>query len=73
VLITCHFGIYIVSVLSDAVTVVLFRLFSIFANRQFLSRNLDGIEDLLEPSCHRPPYHDSQEDEFIITASDVSP
>jgi len=63
---------YIVSTSSDAVTVVLFRLFSIFANRQFLSHNLDDIEELLEPSCHQLAYHDADKDDFTITVTDVS-
>jgi len=70
---TCHSDDHtFVSAPSDAVTVVLFRLFSIFANRQFLSRNLDDIEELLEPSCHQLAYHGADKDDFIITATDVS-
>lgn len=63
---------FIVSCNVDAVTVVLFRLFSVFANRQFVSDNLDRIDEMLETSCHEREVYMYTKDDVTIAVVDVS-
>ena len=55
----------------DAVTVVLFRLFSVLANRQFISNNLDRLDMILEPTCHEREVYNLTHDDVAIDVSDV--
>ena len=50
---------------------VLFRLFSVLANRQFISNNLDKLDMILDPSCHEREVYNLTADDVAIDVSDV--